>query len=398
MFRRHLEPHLASAARQMPAVTVLGPRQSGKTTLVRHGFPDHEYVSLERLDVRDRALDDPVGFLAGLSPTGVILDEVQRAPDLLSYLQVQLDEDPTPGRVILTGSQNLLLMEQIAQTLAGRTAVLTLLPLSLSELRVGKPLDPPNLAESVPGAAPSGRSIWETVWTGFYPRIHDRGLPPQDWLADYQRTYVERDLRDLLRILDLDSFERFVRLCAARTGQLLNLSDLASDAGVSQPTARKWLTALRIGFLAVTLSVHSENFSKRLRKQPKLHFFDTGLVCYLLGIPNPTALERHPLRGAIFESYVFAELYKAFVHRRQEPPLYHWRDARQHELDLLIDCGDHLLPLECKSGMTVPSDATAGLRRWLDLPGNPNQAGVLVHGGSDSFTLHGIRVLPWYLG
>jgi len=222
-------------------------------------------------------------------------------------------------------------------------------------------------------------------------------LPADRWLADYYRTYVERDLRDVLRVLDLDTFERFVRLVAARTGQELNLTALAEDAGVSQPTARQWLTALRIGFIVTLLPPHHASFPKRLRKRPRLHFLDTGLACYLLGIHGSDVLERHPLRGAIFESFVASEIVKAFENTGREAPLFFWRDATGHEIDLLVDLGDRLLPIEVKSGLTVPPDAVDGLRWWTSLPGNRNKEGVLVHGGNDTFRLHGFIVLPWFL-
>ena len=395
MYDRFLSGPLARSASRHPVVTLTGPRQSGKTTLVRSVFPDHEYISLERPDVRARVLDDPVGFLAQLDRS-VILDEVQRAPDLLSYIQVDVDEDPRPGRFILTGSQNLLLMEGITQTLAGRTALLRLFPLSLAELLDRAHLDPSAL-ESVSSRTAPGVNRWEVLWAGFYPRIHHMNLAPDQWLADYYRTYVERDLRDVLRVMDLDTFERFVRLTAARTGQELNLTSLAEDVGISQPTAKQWLTALRIGYLVTVLPPHHANFRKRMRKRPRLHFLDSGLVCYLLGIHDARTLENHPLRGAIFESFVVSEFVKAFEHGGREAPLFSWKDATGHEIDILVDLGERLLPIEVKSGLTVTPDAIAGLRWWTGLKGNPNKAGVLVHGGNDSFEMKGFRVLPWFL-
>jgi uncharacterized protein len=397
MFRRLLSTRLAAAARQMPVVTVTGPRQSGKTTLVRHTFPDATYVSLESPDDRAESLQDPRGFLARF-PGQVILDEVQRAPDLLSFIQVAVDRDDRPGRFLLTGSQNLLLMEKVSQTLAGRTARLRLLPLSVSELFSREPIDPLRLDEvSSTASPPPEKTLWETVWTGFYPRIHDKLLPPTSWLADYHRTYVERDLRDVLRVMDLDSFERFVRLTAARSGQELNLTSLAEDAGISQPTARHWLSALQIGFLVTMLPPHHANFSKRLRKRPKLHFVDSGLLCYLLGIQSPETLERHPLRGAIFESFVAGEIAKAFENQGREAPLFFWRDVTGHEIDLLVDTGDRLLPVEVRSGVTVASDSLDGLCWWTGLPGNPNRRGILVHGGSEARARDGFSILPWFL-
>ena len=396
MFRRALAKELRAAARRMPVVTVTGPRQSGKTTLVRHTFPRHAYVSLERPDERSRAREDPLGFLAGFRG-GVILDEVQRAPELLSYVQNAVDEDRRPGRFILTGSQNLLLMEGISQSLAGRTAVLRLLPLTLAELTGRKSVDPRRLDSPPRSMSPPKLDPWDVIWAGFYPRIHDQDLPPDRWLADYFRTYVERDLRDVLRVLDLDAFERFVRLAAARTGQELNLTGLAADAGISQPTAQAWITALRIGFIVTLLPTHHANFRKRMRKRPRLHFLDTGLVCYLLGIHSPALLKHHPLRGSIFESFVIGEIMKGFENDGREAPLFFWRDATGHELDGLIDLGDRLVPVEIKSGLTVAADSVDALRWWTGLPGNRNKRGVLVHGGDRTLSLHGFTILPWFL-
>ena len=401
MLHRHLTDALRAAAGSNPVVTLTGPRQSGKTTLVRSLFPDHRYLSLEAPDLRARALEDPRGLLA--QGGHLILDEIQRAPDLLSYIQRLVDEDARPGRFILTGSQNLLLMESVSQTLAGRTALLRLYPLSLFELRGSPPFDPLNIGraeEAPPGdeaAPPPHRGLWETLVDGFYPRIHDRGLSAGEWLADYVRTYVERDLREVMQVSDLRSFERFVRLAAAHTAQELNLASLASDAGITQQTAGRWLAALEIGFLATTLPPHHANYRKRLRKRPRLHFLDTGLVCYLLGIRDAGTLERHPLRGPIFESFVVSELIKSFAAKRREPPLCFWRDATGHEIDILIDTGERVVPVEVKAGRTVAADAVDTLVWWRSIPSNPNGGGILVHGGTESFVFKDCHVLPWYL-
>ena len=426
MLPRHLTGALQAAAAANPVVTLTGPRQSGKTTLVRATFPAHRYLSLEAPDERTRALADPRGMLADAEGRGLILDEIQRAPELLSYIQVLVDERDEPGRFILTGSQNLLLMESVSQTLAGRTALLRLHPLSLAELHSRSPLDPLNLdgaagprrgaSDGPPPQAPAGTSggsppqeptgtsggpppqdLWQTLVNGFYPRIHARNLPAQPWLADYVRTYVERDLREVLQVSDPRSFENFLRLAAARTAQEVNFSALAADAGVTQQTAKRWLAALEIGFLATTLPPHHASYRKRLRKRRRLHFLDTGLVCYLLDIPDARTLERHPLRGAVFESFVVSELVKAFAARRREPPLSWWRDAAGREIDVLIDPGGRIVPVEVKSGRTVPADAVDTLAWWTALPGNPNRGGVLVHGGTERFEFRGFRVLPWFL-
>ena len=397
MLARHLTPSLRRAAAAYPVVTLTGPRQSGKTTLVRAEFGDHLYVSLEAPDVRMRALEDPRSLLA--ESDHMVIDEIQRAPDLLSYIQVLVDEDRRAGRFIVTGSHNLLLMKSVAQTLAGRTAVLTLHPLSLAELQGKENIDAANLDRiDATGWAPPNESLWETLVTGFYPYIHDRQVDAGDWLANYFRTYVERDLREVERVSDLPTFESFVRLAAARTGQELNLSALANDVGITQQTVRRWLNALQVGFLVTTLPPHFASYRKRIRKRPRLHFLDSGLACYLLGIHDAGTLERHPLRGSIFESFVVAELVKHITAARHDAPLHHWRDATGHEIDVLIDAGDRLVPVEVKSGSTIAATACDTINWWTSLPGNPNRGGVLVHGGDRTFDFKGVRVLPWFLG
>ncbi len=400
MLRRHLTEALKAAAATYPVVMLTGPRQSGKTTLVQALFGEYRYLSLEAPDVRARAIQDPRSFLT--QADRLILDEIQRVPELLSYIQVLVDADSLPGHFILTGSQNLLLMESVSQTLAGRTVFLRLYPLSLSELRGNPSLDPLNLDRT--RRKTTGRKsrlprkgLWDTLLDGFYPRIHDRGIPAGEWLADYFRTYVERDLREVMQISDQRSFERFVRLAAAHTAQELNLTTLASDVGITQQTAKRWLTALEIGFLATTLPPHHANYRKRMRKRPRLHFLDTGLICYLLDIRDAVTLEHHPLRGAVFESFVVSELVKNFAATRRDPPLFFWRDATGHEIDVLIDTGERIIPVEVKSGQTVAGDAVDSLFWWTSIPSNPNQGGVLVHGGDESFDFKGSRVLPWFL-
>jgi len=396
MYRRDLAGELMAAAGRNPVVTLVGPRQSGKTTLVRSLFPEHAYVSLERPDERAAALEDPLDFLDRFSRP-LILDEVQRAPLLLSYLQDEVDEDPSPGRFIVTGSHHLLLMEGVSQTLAGRTEILELHPLSVAELLDRPALDPDALDTLDVDPTGPGLDLWEILWSGLYPRIWDRDLPADRWLASWIRTYVERDLREVLRVGDLDAFQRFLRLCAGQTARVLNLSQLAADTGISQPTAKQWLSALRTGFVVATAPAHHANFRKRVRKHPKLHFLDSGIVCALLGIPDPATLRTHPLRGAIFESYVFAELVKSFANRGRSAPLYFWRDAAGHEVDVVVDLGTRLVPVEIKSGKTVASDMLDALEWWIGLEANPNETGVLVHGGERAEKRRGFVIRPWWL-
>jgi len=405
MIPRLLSPYAIRDAGYYPIVTITGPRQSGKTTLAKAAFPNHEYLSLEDTETRSFARDDPKGFLTR-HPGPVIFDEAQRVPDLFSGLQTAVDKDASPGRFILTGSQNFLLLKEVSQSLAGRSGILHLLPFSRAELDrrpQSEPGDPLKLfANRKPGPdVPSLPDLWETIRTGFYPRIHDRGIPPEIWLADYVQTYIERDVRSLVNIGDLDTFERFLGLVAGRVGQLLNYSSLASDAGVSVDTARRWISVLKTSFIVFALSPHHRNFNKRLIKSPKLYFFDTGLACYLLGLRSRVQLETHPLRGALFENFVIAEVAKAYFHHRRQPPLYFWRDRIGHEVDLLIEEGGALYPLEMKSGATVGGDMLDGLLWWCRLSGRSERKrkgiqAALVYGGDDAYERRGVAVRPWF--
>ena len=362
-----------------PIVTVTGPRQSGKTTLARKVLADRPYRSLEDPDVRERALDDPRGFLAQL-PDGGVLDEVQRAPELFSYLQTHVDNDGRMGLFMLTGSQQFGLLSRISQSLAGRSAFLELLPLSQRELDVG-------------GLSPG--DLNHRILTGGYPALFDRPVTPRRWFPAYVTAYVERDVRQLLKVLDLDAFQRFVRLCAGRSGQLLNLSSLANDCGITHNTAKAWISVLEASYLVFLLQPHHANFNKRLVKSPKLYFFDTGLLCWLLGIQQTEQLDVHPLRGAIFETFVIGELRKAWVNGGELPMFYFWRDSNGNEVDLLIETGTKLLPVEIKSGQTVNRDYFRTLERWTDMAGTMATDPTLIYAGDDQQMRRGVRVLGW---
>jgi predicted AAA+ superfamily ATPase len=394
MIPRLLLPYLLRDAGHYPIVILTGPRQSGKTTLVKTAFPHHEYLSLEDTETRSFAKDDPKGFLAR-HPGPAVFDEAQRVPDLFSALQTEVDRDAAPGRFVLTGSQNFLLMKEGSQSLAGRCGILNLLPFSRAELDV-RPQPEPGDALGLFANRTPGQDVWESIRKGFYPRIHDRGIPPEIWLADYIRTYVERDVRSLANIGDLDTFERFLGLLAGRIGQLLNYSSLAADAGVSVDTARRWISVLKTSFIVFGLAPHHRNFNKRLIKSPKIYFIDTGLACRLLGIRSRAQLEIHPLRGALFENFIIAEIAKAYFHHRREPPLFFWRDRIGHEVDLVIEEGDTLFPVEMKSGTTIASDMMDGLLWWCRLSGSPAERAVLVYGGSDAYERRGIAIRPWF--
>ena len=346
MIEREIAPHLTRLFQQYPFVTVTGPRQSGKTTLCRAAFPDLAYANLEAPDQRQFAESDPRGFLAQLGE-GAIIDEIQHVPDLLSYLQVLADERRRNSLFVLTGSEQFQLSSAISQSLAGRTALLRLLPFSLAEReRIGASL-----------------AIDEMLFSGFYPRILDQRLEPRQALGDYFETYVERDVRRMGEIRNLSSFRRFVRLCAGRVGQLLNLSALGSDAGVSHTTAREWLTVLEASYIVFQLPPYHANIRKRLVKSPKLYFYDVGLASFLIGIEHADQVVTHPLRGPLFENLVVAETLKYRFNRGLQPNLSFFRDSRGLECDLLYETGRGIGAIEIKSGATIASDYFTSLHR-----------------------------------
>lgn len=395
MLKRTLEKKLKEAAKQYPVVTLTGPRQSGKTTLAKMTFSDYDYISLEEPDHRAFALEDPRGFLSQF-PEKVILDEIQRAPDLFSYIQTIVDTKDISGQFILTGSQNFLLLQKVSQSLAGRCAVLHLLPLSLSELRKRRPLSMNSIGRQLPSKNRYlDDELSSVLFKGFYPRIHNKSLDPVDWLGNYFQTYIERDVRDVLKVGDLETFSRFVRLCAGRNGQLLNLSSLANDCGITHTTSKRWISILEASFIVLLLRPHFKNFSKRLIKSPKLYFLDTGLLSYLLRIRSKEDLRIHALYGSIFESYIISELLKNFMNRGEEHAIYFWRDSTGNEIDVLIDEGDRLVPMEIKAGQTVNQDFFKGIRFWKKLATDIEQRAALVYGGDKSYIRSDTYVYPW---
>lgn len=380
MIERSLAPVLRRRAAQFPVVTLIGPRQSGKTTLCRAEFSAKPYVSLETPDVRAFAIADPRGFLAQF-PEGAVIDEIQRVPPLLSYLQTDVDSQRQMGRWVLTGSQNLGLVESVTQSLAGRTSVDRLLPLALGEV---PPCQRPE-------------SLWDLLVTGGYPAIFDRNVPAGDWLGAYVDTYVERDVRGVLGVRDLLSFQSFLRLAAGRTSQLINIAQLGADAGITQPTARAWLGVLEATFVSVMLAPWHQNLVKRETQSPKLLFLDAGLVCALLGIRSGKELASHPLRGAIFETWVGSECVKAATNGGRRPRVFHYRDRRGLEVDLIVERAADVLAIEAKSGATVASDWFEPIKRFAALAEAAGRtvAPTIVYGGDASQRRSGADVVGY---
>lgn len=378
-FPRTAAQTVRDLAKGYPVVMITGPRQSGKTTLARMVWPDKPYVSLEDLDQREFASGDPKGFLATYRD-GAILDEAQHCPEIFSYLQRCVDEDGRMGLFLITGSQRFGMFSEITQSLAGRAAMLSLLPFSLAELKGG------NCLPETPD---------ELLFKGLYPPIYDRELDPNIWYGNYVRTYVERDVRRMLNIRDLSSFQRFVRLCASRTGKLLNLSNLANECGISHNTVRSWISVMEANFLVHLLEPHYRNFKKRLVKSPKVYFVDPGLAAWLLGIQTIDQLSIHPHRGALFESWVVSELLKMRYNQGLTSNLYFWRDKSGHEIDVLIDNASGLVPVEIKSGQTVTRHFFRNMDYWRGLAGEDASKGMLIYAGKDLQNRSQYDVIPW---
>jgi len=368
MIKRQLSAHIKRLSKSYPVVTITGPRQSGKTTLCRAVFPNYDYCNLEDLEKRQFALEDPKGFLAQFSGS-VILDEIQRAPDLPSYIQVLVDESKRNGQFILTGSQQFEVTQSINQSLAGRTALCTLLPLTLQEAYGNKTPD-----------------LVQTLYTGFYPRIFDQNLNPSEASAFYFNTYIERDIRTLLNIQNLNAFERFVKCCATQIGQLLNMTSLANDVGVDQKTIKSWLSLLEASYVIFLLQPHYQSFRKRLTKSPKLYFHDVGLAAYLLGIQNPQHVSTSPSKGLLFENLIISECLKHRYNSVQRNDLYFYRDHTGNEVDLIIDRGQSVQGIEIKMGNTIKSDFFKGLDFYQSLAGEKLKSRTLIYGGDNKPT------------
>ncbi len=375
MITRDICTELIQAATEYPVVTIVGPRQSGKSTLVQSSFPKKPYYSMEDPDVRAAAEYDPVGFLSNIK-NGAILDEIQRLPTLLSYLQGIVDEDSRVGRFILTGSRQPLLHEAISQSLAGRTAVLTLWPFSLHELRNYSPSFDP----------------FDLMVQGCFPRVHENQLLPRRFFNSYLQTYVERDVRSLIQVRDLSQFQKFMTLLAARTGQIVNFTAISNDCGVSTTTIRHWLSALSASYVVFELQPYSENIRKRVVRSPKVYFTDVGLATFLLGITTRDQATHDPLRGNLYENLVIADIMKEIFNRGLRPELYFFRDSRGNEVDLLIKDGRRLMPIEIKSAATFTPDWLKGLDYIHSLGLTHLERGVVLYNGAKSFNLNGTRI------
>ncbi len=378
MIVRNAESILRKLAVQFKAIALTGPRQSGKSTLARTAFPEKTYISLENPDIRESALNDTRGFLNSL-PNGAIIDEAQRVPELFSYLQQVLDESNEKGRFILTGSNNFLMLENISQSLAGRIGYLELLPFSYNEI------------QKIPDR---DLHLNQMIFSGGYPAITFDGVSPEFWFPSYIRTYIERDVRQVKNITNLNLFQKLLYLCAARTGQQLNLNNLAIECGVDHKTIGAWIGILQASYVIHLLPPFYNNFSKRIIKSPKLYFYDTGLACALLGITSPEQLNMHSSRGALFENYIINELIKTRFNKGLRSNLFYWRDVSGHEIDVVVDHGSSAIGIELKSGMTVVPDFFKGLTFWQSL--TKYEKCYVIYGGEEiQKRSNGIEVIPW---
>jgi predicted AAA+ superfamily ATPase len=379
MVSRIITEKIKFLATKYPVVTLTGTRQCGKSTLLKSTFPDYRYVSLEDLDLRIMAKEDPRGFLQNFG-SKTIIDEAQYAPELFSYIQTKVDAENGVGMYILSGSHNFLLLQNISQSLAGRTAVLKLAPFSIPELQN---------AGLLPG------TLNEFLFTGGYPRIYDRQIAPADFYPHYIQTYIDRDIRTIREISNLAHFVRFLKLCAARTGQLLNVTSLANEAEITVPTANAWLSLLESSYVVFLLKPYHNNFNKRLIKSPKLYFYDTGLISSLLGLENAVQLSTHYLRGEIFENMVITEFVKKYIFAGKEPHIYFWRDSNQNEVDLLLENGEQLQAIEIKSSATMKNDFFGGLETFQSISGISTENLFVVYGGETDYTTKKGKFVSW---
>jgi uncharacterized protein len=379
MIDRNVSCKINELSKKYPIIAVVGPRQSGKSTLIKSMFRDYQYVNLESPTIREFAENDPEGFLQKYS-SRVIFDEIQNVPKLFSYLQVIVDENKIMGDFIISGSSQFKLREQISQSLAGRVAIFNLLPLSYSEL------SDVNMASS---------QFSEMASQGFYPAIYDRKIDPIDYYADYVQTYVERDVRSIINVKDLKIFQTFLKLCAGRVGSVINYTSLGNDVGVSRETIKTWISVLETSFIAYQLQPYYENLGKRLLKSPKLYFYDTGLLCYLLNI-NAAALDVHPLKGGIFENLIINELMKSKFNHHQNPEFYFYEEFSGAEIDLITKLNGKFVAVEMKSAQTIHASFFKNLKKWGKLIPAEQASCYVVYGGDQEQVRDGIKIVPWF--
>jgi len=382
MINREQIQYLLTSAKHFPVVAILGPRQSGKTTLARMTFAQHTYVSLENPDIRELIKRDPkTFFISNKNEHGIILDEFQHIPELLSYIQVISDEEKIPGYFILTGSQNFLMNQHITQSLAGRVALHTLLPLSITEL---------SNAFLLPA------EIEEMLFRGCYPAIYSSQVSPTQLYGNYLQTYIERDVRLLSHVGDLSVFQTFITLCASRIGQLVNFTALGNECGISDNTVRRWLSILEASYIIFFIQPHHTNLGKRLVKSPKLYFYDSGLACYLLRIKQDE-LATHPMKGGLFESFIISDIFKHFYNSGKRPNIYFWQDKLGHEVDCIIDEGLQVIPVEMKASRTLNTRFFEGLNYWYELKNEKNRNGFVIYLGSKQETKSSEYLISWQL-
>ncbi|MBC8344626.1 MAG: ATP-binding protein [Candidatus Marinimicrobia bacterium] len=379
MIKRTLSKYLLQSAKSMPVIAITGPRQSGKTTLIKNTFPDYPYVTLEDLEVREFAKSDPKGFLMQHTE-GLIIDEIQYVPELFSYIQVIVDEKKKNGLFILTGSHNFSLLAGVTQSLAGRVSLYELLPFSNQEL-----LNSPYKIDQYEGY----------IFNGLYPRIYDKDLSPTTWLSSYIKTYIERDVRQILNVGNLSTFQQFIKICAGRTGQIINLSSIGNEIGISYQTVKKWLSILEATYIIFLLPPYYNNFNKRIRKSPKLYFYDPGLASFLLGIRTQDQINTHYLKGELFETFILSEIKKQIFHSGKDIPLYFWRDNNENEVDCIYENGNKLVGIEIKSGRTIQNSFFAGLNYLKKMTNTSSDNLFLYYGGDEVQTRSYGNIVSW---
>ncbi len=379
MIKRDIEDKIVKSANKYAAVSITGPRQSGKTTIAKKLFPRHEYVNLESIRDLDSVKSDPVGFIESIK-LGVVIDEIQRYADLLSFIQVSIDEDYQPGKYIITGSQNLLLLDKVCQSLAGRVSIIKLLPLSINELHPVSDVT---------------ENLIELMHKGFYPAIYDKDFDPGEYYENYINTYVERDVRSIQNIEDLSSFTRFLQILASRIGQLLNLSEIGSRVGVSHKTIKSWISILEASYIILLLEPHFKNFGKRIIKSPKVYFTDIGLATSLLKLDTKKEVNNYHAFGSLFENLVILDLYKNILNRSLTSKLFFFRDKSGNEVDILVDKGSEIIPIEVKSSMTYNKRFLKGIEYYNELQQNFDSKGVLVYSGDTMRSMRGIKILNY---